>query len=381
MKVVVSVIGRLLFILLLTISFSSCATMISGTKADVLIDGDINEPVTINSSAGEYKDVTLPALVEVKRRQLNGQHIQISSEHHSFDDIVLEKTFNGWALMNVFAYGTPFLVDLMTNAVSKPKYDQFFITPSDSLTATDSLRRKRPTVISTMNQETRAKHREQQLLMKYSRHEFNGTLGFGNNQADHFTHRFIDNIIQPNHMEMEGECGNIFADSYVIGKLEYHYRLNRKWDIGAMVAWGVSSQSYIDENYYNYSIDEQQKSGALVLVTTGSETCRSFSFAPSVRYTWWETWFGQVACRFYSRVALGMMRNHLHFDLKRWKSYEMYKIQEGLDHKENFCNKKWRMGYQISPFGMSLGTGPVRFILELGFGCIGVCNIGLGICL
>ena len=57
---------------LLAMCFSSCATMFSGTKADIFIEGDVDEPVTINSSAGVYKDVTLPTLVEVKRRQLNG---------------------------------------------------------------------------------------------------------------------------------------------------------------------------------------------------------------------------------------------------------------------------------------------------------------------
>ena len=38
------------------------------------------------------------------------------------------------------------------------------------------------------------------------------------------------------------------------------------------------------------------------------------------------------------------------------------------------------MAYQFSPIGMSVGAGPVRFIAELGYGCLGVCNIGLGIC-
>ena len=117
--------------------------MFSGTKADIFIDGEVDEPVTVCSTAGLYKDVNLPALVEVKRRHLNGQHIQITSEHHSFDDIVLEKTFNEWALVSALAYGTGFFIDLMTNAVSKPKYDQFFIKPLDSLSTAGSVRMDR----------------------------------------------------------------------------------------------------------------------------------------------------------------------------------------------------------------------------------------------
>ena len=92
MKQVVYVISESLLIVLLIVSFTSCATMFSGTKADVFIDGDMDEPVTISSSVGVYKDVTLPTLVEVKRRHLDGQHIHVTSEHHSFDDIVLKKT-------------------------------------------------------------------------------------------------------------------------------------------------------------------------------------------------------------------------------------------------------------------------------------------------
>ena len=172
MKKVASAISKTLFAVLLVICFSSCATMVSGIKADIFIDGDVDEPVTINSSAGEYKDVTLPTIVEVKRRHLDGQHIQISSEHHSFDDIVLERSFNGWALVTALAYGVPFVIDLMTNAVSLPKYDQFFITPMDSLTTTDTLYRKRPAVmISTMDSNTRARLRRKQLPMKYPRHD------------------------------------------------------------------------------------------------------------------------------------------------------------------------------------------------------------------
>ena len=39
-----------------------------------------------------------------------------------------------------------------------------------------------------------------------------GTLGIGSNQADHSTKHFVDDFIQPMHMETEPECGNIFGD-------------------------------------------------------------------------------------------------------------------------------------------------------------------------
>lgn len=374
MKVLASTMSKTFFAILTVISFSSCATIFSGTKADIFIDGEVEEPVTINTTVGEYKDVTLPTLVEVNRHQLDGQHIQISSEHHSFDDIVLKKSVNGLAVVSAFLYGAPFFIDLATNAVSKPKYDQFFIKPTENVATDDTLNGKRPVVmVSTMGPETRARLRSERLPEKFPRHEINGTLGFGANQADHTTQRFIDGFIQPRHMETESECGDIFGDSYFIGKLEYHYRLNRKWDIGALVAWGRSSESYTNEYFYAIEQNKNENNG---IINTGIEKCRSFSFAPSMRYTWFE----RKNCRFYSRAALGLTRNHYNFALEEWKGYIPYESHGEVDHKENFCNTNWRMAYQLSPFGMSVGANPVRFFLELGYGCLGVCNIGLGFC-
>ena len=373
MKQVVSVIAQSPFVVLLVMSFTSCATMFSGTKADIFIDGDMDEPVTISSSAGEYKDVTLPTLVEVKRRQLNGQHIHVTSKHHSFDDIVLEKTFNEWALVSVVTWGTPFFIDLMTNAVSKPKYDQFFITPVDSLAAADTLRPKKPMVmVSTMSPGTRARLRAQKLPMKYPRHEINASLGFGPNQADHFTKRFTDDIIQPLHMETDVECGDIFGDSYIVGKLEYHYRLNRKWDIGAMAAWGKSSEAYTD---WYYCMDKQHKDENLGIFKNGYSECRSFSLAPSVRYTWYET----RTYRLFSRVSLGMLRNHLSFDIEEWSNGNEYRSSASPISRESINKTRWRTAYQLSPIGVSVGAGPLWFVAEVGYGCLGVCNIGMAI--
>ena len=374
MKAIASVISKSLSGLLIALSFSSCATMFSGTKADIFIDGEVDEPVTINSSAGEYKDVALPALVEVKRRHLNGQHIQITSEHHSFDDIVLEKTFNGWALPSAIIFGEGFFIDLITNAVSRPKYDQFFIMPMDSLSAADSQLRKREAVmVSTMGPEVRARLRRQQLPVKFPRHEVNITLGVGPNQADRSTRRFVDDIIQPRHMETDGECGDIFGDSYIVGKMEYNYRLNRKWDIGAIMAWGYSSENYTNEYFYSIEENKQNHPGT---ITQGYSRCRSFSFAPSVRYTWYET----RTYRLFSRVSMGVMRHHLRFDIEEWKYENKTQPYGSIISEANFDETKWRIAYQVSPIGIYVGAGPLKFVAEMGYGYIGVCNVGIAFC-
>ena len=366
-----TILAGFLSVVISVASLSSCATIACGTKADIFIDGDVDEPVTISSSAGEYKDVTLPTLVEVNRHQLNGQHIHISSEHYSFEDIVLQKSFNGWALLSAMMYIHPFIIDLATNAVSKPKYDQFYITPIQNQTASDTLNSNRPTImVSTMDHETRARLRSQLLPAKYPRHEINVSLGFGSNQADHSTQRFIDNITQANHMEVEGECGDIFGDSYVIGKVEYHYRLNRKWDVGAMMAWGVSSESYTNEYYY--AIGQHQNDNPSSF-TNGYQKCRSFSLAPSVRYTWYET----RTFRLFSRVSMGMMRHHLKFEMEEWDYKGENKPHYSIVREERIDKTQWRMAYQLSPIGISTGSANVRFFAELGYGCLGVLNTGI----
>ena len=48
--------------------------------------------------------------------------------------------------------------------------------------------------------------------------------------------------------------------------------------------------------------------------------------------------------------------------------------------EDSFEKTKWRMAYQFSPIGINVGTGPVRFFAEVGYGCLGVCNVGLGFC-
>ena len=376
MKKSSSVILKLFFVAFCTITVTSCATMFSGFKADVFIDGDIDEPVTITSSAGTYEDVTLPTVVEVKRRQLNGQHIQISSEQHTFDDIVLEKTLNEWALLSVFSNVMPICIDLLTNAVSRPKHNQFFITPLESIGAADSLNLPLPRSVvpsSTIDFTTKTRLRSERLFTKFPRHEINGTFGFGSNQADHYTKQFVDNILQHYHMETEVNCGDIFGDSYFVGKIEYHYRLNRKWDVGALMAWGESSMDYTDE-YYN--MDEQHKDVYPGYNTLGYHKGRSFTFAPSVRYTWYE----KGACRYYSRVAMGLMRHRLTFSMNEWTTNGPNERYCYKDKEKQFEKTEWRMAYQLSPIGMSVGVGPLRFIAELGYGCLGICNFGMGIC-
>ena len=379
MKGIASTLCKLLSTSLAAMLLTSCATIFSGTRADIFIHGDVDEPVTIVSSQGEYKDVTLPTVVEVKRRHLNGQHIQISSEHHTFDDIVLRKAFNEWALASIILSGAGgVVIDLITNAVSKPHYDCFFVRPNDSIPSADTPRTTASTTFFLFGSDpTKTNLRSHTLPKKYPRHEVNATLGLGRNQADPSTKRFIDSNLTQYHLEDEFECFDLIGASYVVGKVEYHYRLNRKWDIGAMAGWGLSREDYSDEpNVLEQKRKEAEEQKTSPVFTYGYENCRTFSFAPSARYTWYET----HSYRLFSRVAVGMMRHHRTFEVERWKynAQNTHGIQVG--DTEYMENTKWRMAYQLSPIGVTVGSDNLRFIAELGYGCLGVVNMGIAVC-
>ena len=113
-----------------TLMFSSCATLITGTTSKVTIDGDVDEPVTITTNFQTYEDVELPQVVKISRKSIDGQRIQIESEHYKFKDVVLRKSINGWAWGNILFGGLIGLaIDMGTNAVSKPAIHSFNIKP------------------------------------------------------------------------------------------------------------------------------------------------------------------------------------------------------------------------------------------------------------
>lgn len=110
---------------------SSCATIVSGGNPTITINSAADDaPVNITTSYAYYDQVTFPAMVKVKRKHLEGQRIQIESEKYKFSDIVLRRETNPWAWGNILVGGLIGLsVDLLTNNVSQPRQDDFYITP------------------------------------------------------------------------------------------------------------------------------------------------------------------------------------------------------------------------------------------------------------
>ena len=118
------------FGLSLPIMLSSCATIVSGGNPSITINGNVSEPVTIVTEEQTYPNISLPAVVKVNRHHLDGQRIRITSDNYKFNDIILEKSVNGWAFGNVLIGGLIGLtIDLATNSVSLPAQNEYIVVP------------------------------------------------------------------------------------------------------------------------------------------------------------------------------------------------------------------------------------------------------------
>ena len=119
-----------IFILALgaTMMMSSCATIVTGTNPEVMVEGNIPEPVTIETSYGVYTDVQLPYMVKLKGKHLNGQRIQVNSENYEFKDVLIRKSVNSWAFGNILIGGLiGWGIDLLTNRVANPSEDTYYL--------------------------------------------------------------------------------------------------------------------------------------------------------------------------------------------------------------------------------------------------------------
>ena len=368
-------------LLLLTVLYSSCATIISGTSAKIQIDGAVDEHVNIVTSKNVYRDISLPTTVEVKRRSLDGQHIQISSENYAFSDIVLRKSNNPWSILSAALYGVPLLVDLMTNAASEPAQDHFFITPDAPRSQADSLYRADSLRWAEAEREFLRQIQARQLPQRYKRHEIRGSVGFGECQASRDRDKLINGYKERYGVEELGEIEDLIGDAYLQASFEYHFRLNRKWEIGMLANWGISRESYYRDydSYGNIYIPPLTGSYMPSQWADAEETCRFFTFAPSVRYTWYET----TGFRSYSRIAIGAMRHHLIFDYNRFPWVEDYEARRNMRKttplfSDSSDHIKWRMAYQLTAIGASIGGNSFNVFGELGYGNLGIIRLGVG---
>ena len=348
--------------------FSSCATILTGTSAKVTIDGDIDEPVTIVTSKDIYKDVNLPTQVKVSRKHLGGQHIQIISPSYAFHDIKLETAFNPTALGSILLLPFPLAVDLITNAVIRPSVSHYYIRPVEDIEKEDSIHR----IDSIKNvRRNQVPEHIRKPLPAMKRHMLSVGVGIGDNHVVGNTPSLGFPEDQRNYdYDRYWECGDIIGASLLLTDISYHYRLNRKWEVGATAAWGIfKDDNDADYSFGDFVYNDQSTYGSI----HANKSCRYFAVLPSVRYTWGEDLLG----RCYSGIALGFMRRHLDYNYVDYPPTEN-PLSEPIPIAQHSLDKVgYRLAYHVSAFGLVVGSGGLSCFGELGYGCLGILRIGL----
>lgn len=109
------------------IGLVSCASIISGTKAKVILNGSVDEPVNIQTDYKVYERQMLPTTVKVKRGKKDSK-IEITSENYMFEDVLVDKKINGWVWANfVFGGIVGACIDAADGAAWKPKEKSHYV--------------------------------------------------------------------------------------------------------------------------------------------------------------------------------------------------------------------------------------------------------------
>lgn len=120
---------KLVLLCVVTLCFTSCATIFDGGSPTIHLEGNSPEPLTIVTEKQTYPNVMLPATVQVNRHKLEGQRIKITSENYEYPDIVLEKKINGITFVNILIGGViGWAVDAATNCVSVPQQKYYNVS-------------------------------------------------------------------------------------------------------------------------------------------------------------------------------------------------------------------------------------------------------------
>lgn len=105
----------------------SCASIVCGTKAEVVLNGNVDEPIDVQTDYKMYERQYLPAVVKVKRGKETSK-ITLTSENYDYQDILVPKKTNGWVWGNL-AFGgiVGAIVDCADGAAWKPAEESYYV--------------------------------------------------------------------------------------------------------------------------------------------------------------------------------------------------------------------------------------------------------------
>lgn len=108
------------------IMFPSCATILSGTKANVTVTSPNASWANLTVDGQKYNNMVFPAKIKVKR---GFKPSVIEAENPDLEgSVTVEKKFNAVSLGNILIGGIPgFIVDAADGAVMKPEKSEYTI--------------------------------------------------------------------------------------------------------------------------------------------------------------------------------------------------------------------------------------------------------------
>lgn len=123
---------------LIALTSTSCATILSGTRATIVLSSPDARNVNLIVDDTQYGTVTLPVQIEV-RRGFNATHIIAQTEDREGYTTV-HKTFNPVSLLNILLGGVPgAVIDCATGAVTKPEMDNYIILLNQHTATTEEI--------------------------------------------------------------------------------------------------------------------------------------------------------------------------------------------------------------------------------------------------
>lgn len=169
--------------------FVSCATIFSGTKAEVVLNGNIDEPVDIQTDYKLYTRQVLPTTVQVKRGK-KASKIEMSSANYDFNDILVSKDVNGWLWGNLAFGGIPgFIIDFADGAAWKPAEGNFYVNATKKINSQTESASSRSMIIGNPS---------------------NGTMNIQDDDADEAVQH-----VSHSHTESSGSSFSEFLEDYI----------------------------------------------------------------------------------------------------------------------------------------------------------------------
>ena len=308
-------------------TLSSCATLLTKSKADITIDGNVSTPVNITSNADTAVNVTLPYTVKIKKQHLE-MPIKVSADTTLMATIYTGRKINGITWFNFAGVYVGMIADGLTGKIYKPCQTQFTISNQPGQVLTASCMKK-----TTSND---------------YRHEISANLGIDSNFGTTRFRNMRDDI------ERQPNIYN-YDNTHYLGptplNIQYFYHFDQH------IAAGVEVGFVNDYTHFMY--DDQQDNR----YTYGSLCCKSTYGMASAKYYWTMNVGNYI--HFYCRAAIGAQQRDIYFRPEQDRSHHINK------------QKRWLLAWQISPLCFEFGIRNLRTRVEIGGGIDGNFSFGV----